>query len=447
MNPIVIVTTAFAILTFSACNKPSSAQAVASDTKPPPPSEEANPKETKVESPDVAATYREAAERGDPKAQANLGKCYEYGKGVSKDVVEGVKWYREAAEKGDAQAQASLGNCYEHGNGVPKDATEGVKWYRKSADQGYAQGQYSLGYCYAIGGGVGKNQSEAVKWYRKAADQGFAVAQHNLGNSYAYGEGVDQNETEAANWYRKAADQNLAQSQCVLATRYALGIGVKKDEAEGFQLVRKSAMQGFVTGQSDLGLFYLNGVGTAKDNIEAYRWLSLASAQGDEHAKAVLTVLTEEKMSPAELAKAKELVESSSKQETHFGKTTSSVVKEGLIPEPFIGNWVEKSNEGKEIGTLVITEHLVQWDRPDEKRVSIDAKDVTIKEDNSLSCLPRMEYFSGLFGKVHEVTPTISISMGKASTLLLNVGSFKVSFGGAFESVLPTSHSFSRTTK
>jgi type IV pilus biogenesis protein CpaD/CtpE len=73
------------------------------------------------------------------------------------------------AEKGDAKAQHNLGNCYRTGEGVAKDAVEAVKWYRKAAEQGFARAQYSLGPCYYTGEGVAKDIAEAVEWVRKAA--------------------------------------------------------------------------------------------------------------------------------------------------------------------------------------------------------------------------------------------------------------------------------------
>lgn len=40
------------------------------------------------------------AEKGDPKAQYELGRMYELGRGVSKDFVEAYKWLHLAAEQG-----------------------------------------------------------------------------------------------------------------------------------------------------------------------------------------------------------------------------------------------------------------------------------------------------------------------------------------------------------
>ena len=83
-----------------------------------------------------AEDYRKAAEQGDAKSQYELGKCYEFGKGVEKDPAKAVEWYRKAAEKGDATGQLAIGLCYEVGKGVEKDPVKAVEWYRKAAEKG-----------------------------------------------------------------------------------------------------------------------------------------------------------------------------------------------------------------------------------------------------------------------------------------------------------------------
>ena len=75
------------------------------------------------------------------------------------------------AEKGDAKAQFNLGNCYRTGEGVTKDAAEAVKWYRKAAEQDYAEAQNNLGLLLRQWRRRGEGLPEAVKWYRKAAEQ------------------------------------------------------------------------------------------------------------------------------------------------------------------------------------------------------------------------------------------------------------------------------------
>ena len=61
----------------------------------------------------TAADYREAAEKGDAKAQFNLGNCYFNGWGVSKNMAEAVKWYKKAARQGIPNAKKALNNLGE----------------------------------------------------------------------------------------------------------------------------------------------------------------------------------------------------------------------------------------------------------------------------------------------------------------------------------------------
>jgi uncharacterized protein len=96
---------------------------------------------------DYATALREwtpLAEKGDARAQSNLGEMYYYGEGVSEDDKTAVKWYRLAAEQGYARAQNKLGAMYQKGKGVPQDDKTAVKWYRLAAEQGDFYAQYNL---------------------------------------------------------------------------------------------------------------------------------------------------------------------------------------------------------------------------------------------------------------------------------------------------------------
>ena len=52
--------------------------------------------------------FRQAAEMGDSEAQNNLAVCYEFGKGVKKDLGKAYEWYSKAAAKGNAGAKENL---------------------------------------------------------------------------------------------------------------------------------------------------------------------------------------------------------------------------------------------------------------------------------------------------------------------------------------------------
>ncbi|MDO5153637.1 MAG: 4Fe-4S binding protein [Eubacteriales bacterium] len=151
--------------------------------------------------------YRQAAEHGHSFAQNNLGICYEFGRGVSPNILEAVRWIRQSAGQGNAVAQCNLGWYLFNGKGIEKNVNEAADWFRKAAVQGNARAQNCLGICYARGEGVPQDYFEATKWYRLAADQGEAYAQNNLSWRYENGEGVPKDLAQAVDWCRKAAAQ------------------------------------------------------------------------------------------------------------------------------------------------------------------------------------------------------------------------------------------------
>src|SRR4029078_584989 len=87
------------------------------------------------------ADNKAKAKAGDAKSQFELGRRYDKGEGVPRDLVEAAKWYRKRAEKNSADAQTTLGACYGNGEGVAQHLVEAVKWFRKAAGQNYAEGQ------------------------------------------------------------------------------------------------------------------------------------------------------------------------------------------------------------------------------------------------------------------------------------------------------------------
>ncbi len=55
---------------------------------------------------------REAAQKGDPLVQNELGERYEYGDDVAKDIAQAMEWYVKAANKGNLHAQMALARIY-----------------------------------------------------------------------------------------------------------------------------------------------------------------------------------------------------------------------------------------------------------------------------------------------------------------------------------------------
>mmetsp|Transcript_31695 Transcript_31695/g.51252 ORF Transcript_31695/g.51252 Transcript_31695/m.51252 type:complete len:259 (+) Transcript_31695:1357-2133(+) len=135
--------------------------------------------------------YSKDAEKGDAKAQYNLGNCYLKGIGMEKNDQLAVKWYTASAVQGNGEAQNNLGLCYEKGYGVEKNADTAFQWYAKSAEGNCALGQFNLGLCYEFGIGTKIELSKAATCYRLASEKGNHEAMNNLALCYERGIGVE----------------------------------------------------------------------------------------------------------------------------------------------------------------------------------------------------------------------------------------------------------------
>jgi hypothetical protein len=103
----------------------------------------------------------------------------------TQEYATALKEWQPLAEKGEARAQFQLGGLYGKGEGVKQDYAEALKWLSKAAEQGYVEAQTIIGFMYYSGQGVKQDYVEALRWSHKAADQGNAMEQS--GSSRARG--------------------------------------------------------------------------------------------------------------------------------------------------------------------------------------------------------------------------------------------------------------------
>jgi uncharacterized protein len=119
------------------------------------------------------------------------------------------------AQKGNDRAQFNLGYIYANGWGVQRDDDEAIIWYRKAADQGLPIAQYHLGLAFLFGDGVQPDQVEGINWIRRAADQGYPLAQLFLGFAYASGLGVKLDPVIGYMWASLAMQRNVIDARRV----------------------------------------------------------------------------------------------------------------------------------------------------------------------------------------------------------------------------------------
>jgi TPR repeat protein len=202
--------------------------------------------------------YRKSARQGNSNAMFNLGAAYYNGEGVGVDDTLAFSWFLLSSEAGNpsgndaakrsqgesgpsrfGDACNAIGRMYEKGDELPKNVQLAASWYRKAAEQGdgdalinlaalyfgagdYAQahpwceaaikqnrpgGYYCLGYFYQHGYGVGPNPKKAMRLYEQAARAGNVTSMQALAQMYESGEGGKLDRVQAFVWFLSAASR------------------------------------------------------------------------------------------------------------------------------------------------------------------------------------------------------------------------------------------------
>lgn len=114
------------------------------------------------------------AEGGDKAAALELGRRYEAGRDVPRDLARAARLYRQAA-------QFTSGTTYVYSPPVGKNGRGTVIPVRTGTDQpGLAEAKYRLALLYLRGAGVKLDFEKASELLREAARQGFAPAREKL---------------------------------------------------------------------------------------------------------------------------------------------------------------------------------------------------------------------------------------------------------------------------
>ncbi|MFT3741323.1 MAG: tetratricopeptide repeat protein [Gammaproteobacteria bacterium] len=190
----------------------------------------------------------------EPEAQTRLAVLYEEAK--QKDVLlKAFQLYQQAADQNYGPGLYHLGRLYENGIHVPKDLAEAKKYYtsvkkleyRKSSDfekEAQENAVYCLNaillkeddpdaQCYfgKIYFGriwrptIDTNVQEAFQLFHKAAEKGHAEAQYWLGVCYFQGRGTVEDKEESIRQFRLSAEQNFAPALMAMSKVFLFNAG------------------------------------------------------------------------------------------------------------------------------------------------------------------------------------------------------------------------------
>lgn len=210
----------------------------------------------------------------------SLGRLYDYGWGVKKDLNKAAELYTQAAEKGHARAMYNIGNMYMKGDGVTKDYAKAKYWYEKGAEKGDDASLQGMALLYHNGWGVSKDLNKTADWYIKAANKGNETAIRNMST-------LDSE--QVFNWFKRNENKNDKNIYYYLANMYQSGRGIPKNTSVAHQYYMKAAKLGNAGAQYMIGYNYDEGYGGVKiDWKEAVKWYQKAANQNHSGAVYVL---------------------------------------------------------------------------------------------------------------------------------------------------------------
>lgn len=137
--------------------------------------------------------FKKAAGNNHPDAQYVLGLICSEENIEPHDLSEAENYFLEAAKLGHYEAQYELGKMYFLGKGVDRDIQEGIKWLEKAAaEQDNIKASLDLAEIYADGKGTRRSETNANLWRKRSCNLSVGEVLHCIALMYTVGEGVQR---------------------------------------------------------------------------------------------------------------------------------------------------------------------------------------------------------------------------------------------------------------
>ena len=130
-----------------------------------------------IDLPAAAMWYRKAAHRGLDAGMYNYANQLATGKSLPQDHAEALQWYQRAADLKHAKSMTKIGRYYEDGLVVAKDVDAAFFCYEQGALGGDFRGQFNYAGMLAAQG----RMAEALSWLRKVPLTATAAYMRTVG--------------------------------------------------------------------------------------------------------------------------------------------------------------------------------------------------------------------------------------------------------------------------
>ncbi|RLN87984.1 hypothetical protein BBJ28_00008867 [Nothophytophthora sp. Chile5] len=235
-----------------------------------------------------------------PEAMQRLGEIHFFGDPaahVAPDHALAAQYFHQAADAGDPLAQANYGMLLANGMGVDQDVPQALVYFERAAQEGEGFAFHGLGVLYFTGTGVPQNVTLALTYFEEAIALGYAESHSFLGSAYLHGDGgVPVDHALAFTHFQAAVDGTSGQSSQPLfnlAVMHYRGIGTPASCVTALPLFRAVALQPDLLSALPFSLVKAYECYKKGDFLRAYLHYRLVAELGDEDAQCNAAFLLE----------------------------------------------------------------------------------------------------------------------------------------------------------
>jgi TPR repeat protein len=236
--------------------------------------------------PSMQSLLSKVAKSGNPEALCLLGRCYEHGLNVRKDVILAGVYYLRAFILNSYRAPALLWKLMNTEEFAPELELRSSK---NDPDALYLwSGLTSIGFSKLL------NEKQAFDLLQRAATAGHLPAMVELGSCYLTGRWVQQDSDKAIELWNRASRLGSIEADIRLAGANLLGQIHTEELDSALSVLRVTSQEGSLLSDLTLAHCYEKGIGLTQDKGEAYRIFHKSMMRGSETAFRALRSMHDE---------------------------------------------------------------------------------------------------------------------------------------------------------
>jgi len=230
--------------------------------------------------------FSEISKSGNPEALCLLGRCYEHGLNVRKDIILAAVYYLRAFIQNSNRAPALLWKLMNTGEFARELELRSSK---NDPDALYVwSGLTSIGFSKLL------NEKQAFDLLQRAALAGHVPAMVELGSCYFTGRWTNQNRDKAVELWYQASHLGSIEADIRIATANILDQIHTEDITMALSVLRHTAEAGSLLSDLALARCYEKGIGLTQNKGDAYRIFHRSLMRGSETAFRALRSMHDE---------------------------------------------------------------------------------------------------------------------------------------------------------